>query len=100
MEKYKKVPIWIKKVIVFTQKFPDAELRNELLDELSSTNFDIHKFDSLCKNCHLAFNKYGNQILEPNNGAFYNLWEAIQVAGKEGSVKNMQGVLHDIFNNK
>ncbi len=95
----KKVPHWIMKVIAFTQKFPNAELRNKLLDQLISGKFDYVEFEQLCKDCHLAFNQYGNRIDEPECGAFFNQWEAIAAAGKTGTIKNMQGVLHEIFNN-
>ena len=96
----KKVPHWIQKVIYFTQKFNNAEIRNELLDELITGKFDNDKFVQLCKDCHIAFYINGMQIKDDSScGAYLNKWEAIEAAGKEGTIKSMQGVLHEYFNN-
>lgn len=97
----KKAPVWIRKVVYFTQRFPCAEERNRLLDEIASGAFDYAGFDKICREYHLAFDDNGNQISnkEYNYGAFYNKWEAINAAGKSGTIKSMQRVLHEHFNN-
>jgi hypothetical protein len=93
----KKVPHWIKKVIAFTQLFPCAETRNRILDELISGEFDLQEFEQLCRDCHFAYDDKGNQISEPNYGAFFNQWEAVEAAGKYGNIESMQGILHRVL---
>jgi len=98
---HKKVPVWIQKVIYFTQIFPCADTRSEILSELISGEFDKLKFDNLCMNCHFAYDERGIKITgyEYNYGAFFNQYEAIEAAGKNGTIKSLQGVLHEKFNN-
>lgn len=98
----KKVPVWIRKVIAFSNRFPCADTREELMAQLESGNFDYASFESLCKNSHLAFDKNGIQDTDGGNGygAFDNKWDAVEAAGENGTIKSMQGVLHDIFNNQ
>ena len=83
----------MRRVIKFTQVFPDAEIRNNLLNELISGTFDYEAFNTLCKECHLAYDSNGNRI----EGAYMNQWEAIEAAGKNGSIRNMQGILNILF---
>ena len=91
----KKVPHWIKKVVAFTQLFPDAEIRNHLLDELITGQFDYEKFDALCREYHIAYSQPDK--LHANQTACSNQWEAVEVAGQSGVIESMQGVLHRYF---
>lgn len=99
---FKKVPVWMQKVLYFTQIFPCADTRNEILNELISGEFDKAKFDQMCRDCHFAYNENGSQITgyENNHGAFFNQYEAIEAAGKNGIIKSLQGIIHEKFNNQ
>ncbi|GIV43900.1 MAG: hypothetical protein KatS3mg035_1023 [Bacteroidia bacterium] len=92
----KKVPTWIRKVIAFCNKYPCADTREKLMNELESGSFDYDSFVRLCRDSHIAFYENGVQHEE----AFSNKWEAIEAVGKNGRVQSMQGVLHEIFNNE
>lgn len=97
----KKVSVWIRKVLAFCSNFPCADTREELLRELESGSFDLEHFEELCRNSYIAYHENGVMDYSGGNGygAFDNPCEAIEAVGKNGTVKNMQNVLHEIFNN-
>jgi len=90
----KRVPKWMQRVLCFVRHFPCPATRDRLLDELMSGNFDENRFVEMCRSYHIAFDENDRMIDYPNYGAFFNQNEAIRAAGRTGSVKSMQGVLH------
>lgn len=72
----KKVPMWIRKVILFTQEYPCADTRNDILNELISGNFDLEEHKNRVKNYCFSDNgqdieTFPNELAAINSGKKY-----------------------------